>query len=275
MNRLRWLLAGLGLSLALGLVAQINGQINLSGLPSIANNTFLANGSGVTTFPTAIGALNALAILNSPACNAQSGATYTLVLGDANGCVTMSNATANTLTVPANASVAFPVGTTITVQQLGAGITTISPAGSVTFESAQYGSSTSISYTLIGAYDFAQFKQVAANTWVLSTLGPGRSAPTTSGPVFTYSSGTGACATTSTLVGGSIAGSLVCTGTTGASTLTLALPAVGHGYVCYGRDVTTPTTVTQTGAVSTTAVVLTLTSVTANDVVQFGCPVAY
>ncbi len=94
MNRLRWLLAGLGLSLALGLVAQINGQINLSGLPSIANNTFLANGSGVTTFPTAIGALNELAILNSPACNAQSGATTGAVSTTA-VVLTLTSVTAN------------------------------------------------------------------------------------------------------------------------------------------------------------------------------------
>ena len=43
--------------------------------------------------------------------NAQTGTTYTLVIGDAGKTVTMDNASAMTLTIPANASVAFPIGT--------------------------------------------------------------------------------------------------------------------------------------------------------------------
>jgi hypothetical protein len=91
------------------------------------------------------------------------------------------------------------------------------------------------------------------------------------GSKFTIASGTGACATSSTTVGGNQAGSFICTGTAGASTVTLTLGAATTAYNCSGRDITTPTTVTQTGAVSTTSVTLTLTSVTANDVIQFSC----
>lgn len=91
------------------------------------------------------------------------------------------------------------------------------------------------------------------------------------GTPFGIASGTGACATSSTLHGGTQAGDFACTGTTGASTATLALAATTTAYTCWGRDVTTPTTVTQTGSKSTTSVTLTLTSVTANDVIQFGC----
>lgn len=91
------------------------------------------------------------------------------------------------------------------------------------------------------------------------------------GTQFTVASGTGACATTSTLHGGVQAGDLTCTGTTGASTVTLTLDAANIAYSCWGRDVTNATTVTQTGAKSTTSVTLTMTSVTTNDVLQFGC----
>jgi hypothetical protein len=91
------------------------------------------------------------------------------------------------------------------------------------------------------------------------------------GTAFTVASGTGACATTSTVVGGVQAGHFTCTGTTGASTVTLALAATTTSWSCVGRDITTPTSVTQTGALSTTAVTLTLTSVTASDVVEFHC----
>ena len=63
--------------------------------------------------------------------NAQ-GSSYTLVLGDKDKLVELSNASANTLTIPLNSSVAFPVGTQITVLQTGAGTTTIAATGGVT-----------------------------------------------------------------------------------------------------------------------------------------------
>lgn len=51
--------------------------------------------------------------------NPQTGTSYTLVLADQSKMVTMNNGSANTLTVPTNASVALPVGTLINVTQLG------------------------------------------------------------------------------------------------------------------------------------------------------------
>jgi hypothetical protein len=59
-------------------------------------------------------------------------ASYTLVLADKDKLVEVSNASANTLTVPLNSSVAFPVGTQITILQTGAGMTTITATGGVT-----------------------------------------------------------------------------------------------------------------------------------------------
>jgi hypothetical protein len=50
--------------------------------------------------------------------------------------VTMDNAAASTLTVPDNATVAFPVGTTIEGAQLGVGQVTITPAAGVTVNGA-------------------------------------------------------------------------------------------------------------------------------------------
>ena len=52
-------------------------------------------------------------------------ASYTAVLANNSQVVTMSNASANTFSIPTNASVAFPIGTQITVLQIGAGQTTI------------------------------------------------------------------------------------------------------------------------------------------------------
>ena len=59
--------------------------------------------------------------------NAQTGATYTAVSTDQyQVLVTMNNASANAFKIPTNASVAFAVGTVITVLNIGAGLTTIS-----------------------------------------------------------------------------------------------------------------------------------------------------
>ena len=70
------------------------------------------------------------------AINAQTGATYTAVLTDDGKLVTMSNASANTITIPPNSSVAFGIGTQINIAQLGAGQTTIVAGSGVTLNSA-------------------------------------------------------------------------------------------------------------------------------------------
>jgi hypothetical protein len=63
--------------------------------------------------------------------NAQT-ASYTLVLADKNKIVEMNVGTANDLTVPANSTVAYPVGTQIQILQTNAGKTRIVAAGGVT-----------------------------------------------------------------------------------------------------------------------------------------------
>jgi len=65
--------------------------------------------------------------------NAQTGTTYTALSTDQyQVLVTMSNASANAFKIPTNASVAFPVGTVITVLNIGAGLCTISAVTSGT-----------------------------------------------------------------------------------------------------------------------------------------------
>jgi len=64
--------------------------------------------------------------------NSQTGTSYTLVATDAGKTVSMNNASINTLTIPANSSVAFPINTVINVVRLGDGKTYISGASGVT-----------------------------------------------------------------------------------------------------------------------------------------------
>ena len=62
-------------------------------------------------------------------------ASYTLLLTDAHNYVEMEVSSANVLTIPTNATVAFPIGTEIRVTQLGTGQTTITPDAGVTLRS--------------------------------------------------------------------------------------------------------------------------------------------
>jgi hypothetical protein len=67
------------------------------------------------------------------AFNAQTGTTYTFVLADAdNKLVTASNASAQTYSIPTNATTAFPIGTQLNLIQIGAGQVTVQAATSGT-----------------------------------------------------------------------------------------------------------------------------------------------
>ena len=69
--------------------------------------------------------------LSSVAINAQTGTTYTLVLADAGKLVTLDNTSAITLTVPTNASVAFPIGTVIDICRKNTGTVTLSSSATI------------------------------------------------------------------------------------------------------------------------------------------------
>ena len=92
--------------------------------------------------------------------NTQTGTAYTLVLSDAGKLVTLANAAAVTLTIPTNASVAFPLGTRIDLVQYGAGQVTVGGAG-VTIRSS--GSR----LKLTGQYSGATLWKKGTNEWVL------------------------------------------------------------------------------------------------------------
>lgn len=64
--------------------------------------------------------------------NAQTGTTYTLVAGDLGKIVTLSNASAITLTVPPSV---FATGNIINIQQIGAGQVTLAQGAGVTITS--------------------------------------------------------------------------------------------------------------------------------------------
>lgn len=105
-------------------------------------------------------------VVNTLEINAQTGTTYTAVLGDRAKLITMSNASANTFTIPTNASVAYPTGTCLLVQQIGAGVTTIAGDTGVTIQGG--GQSVSAgSCAISGQYDLATCLKTATDTWLV------------------------------------------------------------------------------------------------------------
>jgi len=99
----------------------------------------------------------------APGLNAQTGTTYTLVLTDANKAVTMSNASANTLTIPTNTSVAFPLGTVVSVVQQGAGTTTVVGDTGVTVNGTSAGSA-----DITAQYSAVSLLKIGTDEWNLA-----------------------------------------------------------------------------------------------------------
>jgi hypothetical protein len=73
--------------------------------------------------------------------------------------VTLNNASAITLTVPTNASVAFPIGAQVNLVQLGAGQVTVSSSATLRSQ----GSKTKLN----GQYAAATLLKIASDEWVL------------------------------------------------------------------------------------------------------------
>lgn len=87
--------------------------------------------------------------------------SYTLVIGDADKLVEMNNASANNLTVPLNATVAYATGTQILLSQYGAGQTTVVATGGVTVRSSGG------KLKLTAQYSGATLIKIDTNEWYL------------------------------------------------------------------------------------------------------------
>jgi len=102
----------------------------------------------------------------SLAINAQTGTSYTAVIGDGtNTLVTMDNASANTFYIPTDASVNFDIGTVLNIYMKGAGVTTITATtpGTTTVVSA----GTTIGSPKLARYKIASAIKLAANSWTV------------------------------------------------------------------------------------------------------------
>ena len=124
--------------------AAATGDVTLTGTQTLTNKTLTS--PVITTPKTTLG------------FNAQTGTTYSLVLTDKDKIVTLSNASAITLTIPNGI---FSAGDYVNIQQIGAGQVTIANDGTTSFTGtgtklrAQYSAATIIctgtnTFTLVG-----------------------------------------------------------------------------------------------------------------------------
>lgn len=87
----------------------------------------------------------------------------TLALTDVGKTLEMTNGSARIYTIPANATVAFPVGTWLNIVRMGTGSLNITAANGVTFNGiASAGAATC---TISAQYQGATLRKTATNTW--------------------------------------------------------------------------------------------------------------
>lgn len=144
--------AGTGLS---------GGTITSSGTIAIDSTVVTLTGTQTLTNKTATGLVYTQTIL-TPTFSANA---YTLVLGDQGDILLASNgATAGTINVPTDATVAFPTGTQITIIQTGAGQLTIQATTPATTTIASTGA-TSTAPKLRAQNSAATLVKTSANQW--------------------------------------------------------------------------------------------------------------
>lgn len=131
----------------------------VAGIVELATSSEVATGTDTARAVTPAGAAAVYSRITRDV-NAQTGTTYTLALTDSGKVVTFSNAAAITLTIPTNATVAFPVNTQIDLIQLGAGKVTVSGSG-VTINSVADNKS------IAAQYGGVSLLKTATDTWLL------------------------------------------------------------------------------------------------------------
>jgi hypothetical protein len=153
-------LSGGGSSGAVSLAIDTTITADLSTAQTFTNKTL--------TSPTINGATIATSTLTSPkvnlGINTQTGTTYTTVLDDNGKLVTLSNASAITLTIPPNSSVAYPVGAQLNLAQLGAGQVTFAQGSGVTIVST---GATASAPKLRAQYSTATAVQTSTDNWLV------------------------------------------------------------------------------------------------------------
>lgn len=154
-------------NLGLGTAAVKNTGTSGNAVPLLdAANTFSliqVFSGGLNMTPATTPATFAVGYLGAP-LNTQD-ATYTLVMSDAGKTIYHTSSSAHAWTIPPNSSVAFPLGTTIALLNIGSGAVTITRGSGVALREA--GDSTDANKTLAQWGQCILFKY-ATDSWIAS-----------------------------------------------------------------------------------------------------------
>lgn len=90
----------------------------------------------------------------------ESGTSRTFLLSDAGKSIHCSNSSTVTLTIPTNASIAYPIGTRLRFKRTGSGTVVIAPAGGVTFQTPD-----ATNLSIRKQYGFIEAVKIATDTW--------------------------------------------------------------------------------------------------------------
>jgi hypothetical protein len=134
------------------------------GTPYVAGTDLVANWPAASL--TVADSIDAAGYFVGRGINAQV-ASYTTIITDAGKTISMTAAGANTVTIPANSSVAYVVGTRINILNLGAGACTPTAGAGVTINGT---------ITALATNSSASVIKTATNTWSYVPFGSG--APT-------------------------------------------------------------------------------------------------
>tara|TARA_R110000851_G_scaffold76476_1_gene168345 strand:+ start:396 stop:962 length:567 start_codon:yes stop_codon:yes gene_type:complete len=139
----------------------VDGQSTMSGDLAMGTNKITGIGDPTADQDAVTKAFLSAGYYSHLTINDQTGTTYTLVLADDGKYVRLNNGSAITMTIPANSSVAFPIGTQIAIRQVGAGQVTLAAAGGVTVNTAE-------TLLIRGQKSSAAIIKVATDEWDLS-----------------------------------------------------------------------------------------------------------
>jgi len=128
--------------------------------PNVLGPTGPTGASGAVGATGATGPAGATGVVDYTIVQNAQTTAYTLVLADANKLVEINSSTGVDLTVPTNATVAFPVGTQIDVIQVGAGQVTLKGAAGVQVDARNS------ALKIVGQWGVATLVKRATNTWV-------------------------------------------------------------------------------------------------------------
>lgn len=143
-------------------VTNANNLIGSGTISSTATGTTKAYGTADTTMATTAFADGMRDVPSNPQTT-----SYTLALADRGKSIDFTGAVGQTITIPANASVAFPTGTVISITNYSGNVLTVG----ITSDTLRMAGTTNTGSRTLAAYAVATVRKVDSTTWFIAGTG--------------------------------------------------------------------------------------------------------